>query len=279
MDGADYKTCVLIHHDSPSETIVRNVLAEYKNAGINFVRDGGDRYGVCTLAKRLAPEYGIDYITPVFAIHKKDNYGSVVGLPFSDMDEYASLVHKADREGADFIKIMLSGIVDFDHYGVITKGAYTKEEVCEMVNIAHSEGLSVMAHVNGVPNVKLAIEAGVDTIEHGYFIDDETIDMLALTETIWVPTLVTSKNLLRYDRNNRSTVKKIVAMHSENIKKAYQKGALIGLGSDAGAYGVFHAQGALDEYEALNSAVEDAGLDKMLTYTRDLVKRKFRRLH
>ncbi len=71
--------------------------------------------------KRLAPEYGIDYRTPVFAIHKRHHYGGIVGLPFDTWTEYEALVLRAKEEGADFIKIMVSGILDFAHAGILTE--------------------------------------------------------------------------------------------------------------------------------------------------------------
>lgn len=73
------------------------------------MRDGGDHYGVSKRAARLAPEYEIDYRTPVFAIYKEGHYGKIVGKSFSDMKEYHRRVLEAAAEGADFIKIMTTG--------------------------------------------------------------------------------------------------------------------------------------------------------------------------
>lgn len=59
---------------------------------------------------------------------------------------------------------------------------------CErMVHIAHEEGFAVMSHTNGCYGVQAAVEAGVDSIEHGNYMDDETISMLADSESVWVP--------------------------------------------------------------------------------------------
>ena len=59
-----------------------------------------------------------------------------------------------------------------------------------------------MSHTNGVYGTRAAIEAGVDSLEHGNYMDEETLSMLADSDTVWVPTLVTVRNLLgcgRYD--------------------------------------------------------------------------------
>ena len=74
MDGINYRQAVERHKERPEEKAVRKCLEAYREAGISFVRDGGDNCGVSLLAKKIAPEYGIDYRTPVFAIHKEGHY-------------------------------------------------------------------------------------------------------------------------------------------------------------------------------------------------------------
>ncbi len=95
MDGINYREAVSRHRNTPDEKAVRACLNAYREAGIEFVRDGGDPYGVSFLAKKLAPEYGIDYRTPVFAIHKEGHYGSIVGKGFTNMKEYHELILEA----------------------------------------------------------------------------------------------------------------------------------------------------------------------------------------
>ena len=79
----------------------------------------GRRLGVSLLAAQLAKEYGLAYCTPAFAIHRKGRYGGIVGLAYSDMAEYRGLVARAKSQGASFIKLMFSGLLDFDVYGHI----------------------------------------------------------------------------------------------------------------------------------------------------------------
>ena len=71
MDGINYREAVKCHKDGADEKIIREHLEAYKKAGISFVRDGGDPYGASVLARKLAPEYDIDYRTSAFAIHKE----------------------------------------------------------------------------------------------------------------------------------------------------------------------------------------------------------------
>ena len=101
MDGVDYKKAAAAHENGPREDLIREHLAAYQKAGISYVRDGGDPYGAGVLARSLAPEYGITYRTPVFAIHRAGRYGKIVGRAFSDWKEYCTLVREVRRAGGD----------------------------------------------------------------------------------------------------------------------------------------------------------------------------------
>ena len=110
MNGYDYRKAVETHKGHIEETVLRGYLEEYRKRGVTFIRDGGDDLGVSSFVKTIAPEYGIDYRTPAFAIHKNGCYGSIVGKGFDTVKEYESLVLEAKKRGADFIKLMVSGI-------------------------------------------------------------------------------------------------------------------------------------------------------------------------
>ncbi len=158
MDGINYKEAAVLHRDGVKEEVIRRHFQAWKDAGVTFVRDGGDALGVSRRARDLAEEYGIDYRTPLFAIHKKGHYGGIVGHAFGDLREYRELVLKAKREGADFIKIMISGIMNFSAFGVLTEEGLDPEEIREMIRIAHGEGMAVMAHGNGDRPAAAALE-------------------------------------------------------------------------------------------------------------------------
>ena len=250
MDGINYREAVKCHKDGADEKIIREHLEAYKKAGISFVRDGGDPYGASVLARKLAPEYDIDYRTSAFAIHKAGHYGSIVGKSFTDLKEFHSLVLEAGRQGADFIKIMTTGLLDFADQGKVTGTPLDKKEVCEMVHIAHEEGFAVMSHTNGVYGVQAAIEAGVDSLEHGNYMDEETVTMLAESSTVWVPTLVTVRNLIGCGRYEDAILRPIAERAEELLCLAFQKRAKVALGSDAGAYMVPHGRGICQEFDS-----------------------------
>ncbi len=273
MDGVNYKKAVSLHRDGVCEAAVRRHLKECQDAGLTFVRDGGDARNVSRLAKELAPEYGIDYRTPIFAIHKKGHYGGIVGREFTDWKEYLGLIGLARDEGADFIKIMVSGILDFVHAGTLTEEGLKKDEIRYMIEAAHDLGLAVMAHCNGDCTCFYTLEAGVDSLEHGFFMEEETLQLLAERKTAWLPTFAPVGNLLGCGRFPDEEVQKNLSWQMDRVKKAASLGAHIGLGSDAGAYLVPHGKGARDEYEYLHRA---GVTDETLRVTEQQIRTVFR---
>ena len=250
MDGVNYRQAIDLHRNGPDDNVIREHLKIYQDRGIIFVRDGGDALGVSARAKELAAEYGIDYRTPVFAIHKEGHYGSIVGKSFSTMLEFHKRVLEAKEQGADFIKIMTTGLLDFNAHGAITGTPLDAAEVKEMVHIAHEEGMAVMSHTNGTYGVQAAVEAGVDSLEHGNYMNEESLTMLSESHTVWVPTLVTVRNLLGDGRYADETLKPIIETAEENVRKSFGLGVKVAPGSDAGAYRVLHGQGIQDEMQA-----------------------------
>lgn len=254
MNGNNYKEAVKAQSQGVNESVIRKNFEEYRKRGITWLRDGGDIYGTSRRAKEIAPEYGITYRTPIFAIHRDGHYGGIVGRAYRDMKEYAKLVKTLRKEGGQFVKIMISGIMDFDRGG-LTEESLPDEEIRELIHIAHEEGFSVMAHTNGSRAVRTAALAGVDSIEHGNFCDEDALAALADSPAVWVPTVATVKNLLGDGRFPENVIQKIWEGQQENLWKAFEMGVKMALGSDAGAYRVLHGQGLLDEYKAFQSVL------------------------
>lgn len=281
MDGVNYRRAVDMHKNGPNDQIIKAHLKAYQDKGITFVRDGGDALGVSLRAKEIAPEYGIDYRTPVFAIHKEGHYGSIVGKSFATMREFHDRVLEAKKAGADFIKIMTTGIMDFNAHGAVTGTPLDAAEVKEMVRIAHEESMAVMSHTNGDYGVQAAVEAGVDSLEHGNYMNEESLTMLAQSHTVWVPTLVTVRNLMGDGRYEDEVLWPIIETAKENVRKAFQLGIKVAPGSDAGAYRVLHGQGIQDEMDSFVEFLEEEKRDDVYRWLADgeaEIKKKFMRL-
>ncbi len=103
-------------------------------------------------------------------------------------DECRRAVREMTRLGADFIKIATSGGVGSEKTHPLDE-RYTVEEIRVICEEAHRSGRRVATHAQGAPGVKNALVGGVDTVEHGYFIDQECIDLMLERGTHFVPTL------------------------------------------------------------------------------------------
>ena len=278
MNGYNYQEAGKLHKGHVDEENIRRWFREYQKRGVAFIRDGGDALGVSERAASIAEEYGITYRTPVFAIHKKGHYGGIVGRGFETMKEYRELVEEVKKRRGDFIKIMLSGIMDFQCFGVVTGTPLALDEIREMIHIAHEEGFSVMAHVNTAETVRDAVLAGADSIEHGNYLDKDCIQAMAQSQAVWVPTLATIWNLIGCGRFPDEELKKICESAEKNLCDAYEAGVCLALGSDAGAYQVPHGQGIEDEAEIFKRILgESERLRKVLEQGEMQIRAKFQR--
>ena len=270
LDGENWKAAIQRHENGPDLTWIRGILERYANAGYDYLRDGGDRWGVGAAARSLAGEYGIRYRTPLAPLYHKGHYGSFIGVGFENVREYRELVCK-NRE-KDFVKIMISGLMDFDRFGVLTQPGLSAGEIRELVHIAHEEGYAVMAHANGAEVVRSAAEAGVDSVEHGAYLDGEALHAMAENGTVWVPTLSTIGNLRGKGRFDETAVEQILESAMENASKFAAMGGLVAEGSDAGAWAVPHAAGT--ERTLLTQAIGE-NVEEVLRRGGEKIREKF----
>lgn len=259
LDGQDWKASIAAHREAPNDAIIRSHLRRWQAAGITYLREGGDRWGVGARARELAPEYGIRLVTPLSPLYKAGHYGSFIGTAFETPRQYAALVAKQKKDGADFIKIMISGLMDFDRFGVLTQEGLEPALIQELVHIAHEEGLAVMAHANGAETVRAAAQAGVDSVEHGAYLDEEALHAMQENGTVWVPTLSTIGNLRGKGRFQEQAVERIFQSAAENVRRFAALGGLLAPGSDAGAWAVPH--GSLSEYQLLRDVLGENAED------------------
>ena len=255
LDGVDWKKAIDRHREQPAEGWIREKLETYRDLGFTYLRDGGDRWGAGAKARELAPEYGIMYRTPLAPLCKKGHYGSFIGRTYENMVEFRNLVRETRQQGGDFIKIMISGLMDFDRCGVLTEAGLEPGEIRELIHIAHEEGFSVMAHANGARTVEAAAVAGVDSVEHGAYLDRDALTAMVENRVIWVPTLSTVGNLRGKGRFREEAVQGILKTALENVSVFGELGGLLAPGTDAGAWAVPH--GSLTEFELLGQCLGD----------------------
>lgn len=240
LDGYEWKSAIHRHSARPDIPWIRQILGIYQSQGYTYLRDGGDRWGAGAAARELAKDYGIRYRTPLAPICKAGHYGAFIGEKYETYRDFRKLVEEHRAGGADFIKIMISGLMDFDRFGVLSEEPLEPAEIRELIHICHEEGFAVMVHGNGARTARAAAEAGVDSIDHGAYLDGDALRAMAENGCVWVPTLSTIGNLRGKGRFREEAVQAILQSALENVAAFGAMGGLIAPGTDAGAWAVPH---------------------------------------
>jgi imidazolonepropionase-like amidohydrolase len=157
-------------------------------------------------------------------------------------EECIKAVRERYKEGADLIKILASGGV----LSMETNGSgpqFSEEEIRAIVETANDYGMRVAAHAHGAEAIKRAILAGVASIEHGSFMDDEDISLFIKYKVWYVPTIIAGKSVTDSAKKPGYfppviTGKALaIGPHmTATFSKAYKAGVKIAFGTDAGVY-------------------------------------------
>jgi imidazolonepropionase-like amidohydrolase len=157
------------------------------------------------------------------------------------VDGVTKKVRENIKYGADVIKFMATG-------GVLSEGdnpalaQYSPEEMKAIVDTAHGLGRKVAAHAHGAGGIKYAVLAGVDSIEHGSYINDEDIALMKERGTYLVPTvyledwLIENVQLLGLTPNMIEKAKLVLPIAQQNLSHAFKSGVKVAFGTDAAVY-------------------------------------------
>ena len=244
-------------------------LKKLVRLGVMAVRDAGDKDGVGLALSRLyasAARPLMPYLdSPGAAIHHKGRYGSFMGEPIEDCASLRACVENRVNAGADRIKLIPTGIINFKKGAVTTEPQMTAAEVTDLVAAARSFGRQTFAHASGDAGIENAIAGGVDSVEHGFFVREDQLARMRDRQIAWVPTFapvqeqVDHADAMGWDAGIVSNLQKILDQHAASLRKAHAMGVQIIAGSDAGSVGVAHGDGFLIELELM----ERAGLPAM----------------
>jgi len=141
------------------------------------------------------------------------------------------------REGADFLKIMTTGGV-MSEKDKPTACQYSMEEIRAFVEEARNADVKTATHAQGTQGIKNALIAGVDSIEHGFYLDDDCLELMVRQGSSMVPTFAILDMIVTKGREMgvmEVSVRKgeeAQAAHFESFKRAYAAGVNCGLGSD-----------------------------------------------
>jgi imidazolonepropionase-like amidohydrolase len=177
----------------------------------------------------------VTVVSAGWALYNKDGYGSRFGVPAGTKDEIKSEILKLKRYGAGIIKVMASGMVSLKEPGRVTAGGFTKEDLQFIVQAASTCGLGVMAHANGEHAIIDAAEAGVRSIEHGFFMSMRALDIMAKKSIFWVPTIGALKRAAESGTATKETegfVDGLIRSHLEVMRYAHGIGVPFAIGTD-----------------------------------------------
>lgn len=149
-------------------------------------------------------------------------------------------VREVLRAGADVVKVCSTGgVLSPTDHPEFTQ--FSPEELEIIVQeAAYRRGVKVMAHAQGVEGIKNAVRAGIHSIEHGIFLDEEAIELMLKNGTYLVPTLLAPLAVLEFGEQGGMPeygirkAREVVEIHSESISRAYKAGVKIAMGTDAG---------------------------------------------
>lgn len=224
------------------------------NAGVTTVRDCGlADYGVKMAVEKgliKGPRMQIS-ISPLsitgghFDFWLKSGFDMKISYPgYPDsicdgVEDVRRKVREVMRAGAEVIKVMATG-------GVISANdspehpQFSQEEFRIIIEEARTRKLKTMAHAHGAEGIKNAVKAGIDSVEHGTYLDKEAIEMILEREVYLIPTLITQKyNRIKAESGALAeySVKdalRIESIHRRNMEKAYKAGVTMAMGTDCG---------------------------------------------
>lgn len=167
-------------------------------------------------------------------------HGYSISLECDGVDEMLKGVRQVVKDGADVVKIMVSG-------GVNSPGPepgppeLTYDEIKAAVDVAHALGRKVSVHAHGNTAIRHCVEAGVDSIEHGVYMSEDIMNMMIKKGIYLVPTLsapyyaVTEGLKKEPDNPDHAESKAVINRHREAVLKSFKKGVKIAFGTDAGS--------------------------------------------
>lgn len=188
------------------------------------------------------------------------------------VDECRKAVRMRYKEGSDLIKITATGgVLSLEKDGAGAQ--FSEEEIRTIVQTAKDYGMRVAAHAHGAEGIKRALRAGVTSIEHGTYMDEEAIALFKQTGAWYVPTIIAGKSVADsalkpgyYPAIIAEKARAVGPLIQGTFAKAYKAGVKIAFGTDAGVYAhgknwmefVYMTEAGMPALEAIRAATMSA---------------------
>jgi imidazolonepropionase-like amidohydrolase len=239
-------------NESPTKTTLKaaNFARETLMAGVTSVRDMGGKNGI-DLGLRQAINSGLipgpRMLVSGQLICMTGGHGWQMGREANGPDEVRQAAREQIKAGADIVKLMATG-------GVLTPAVepgseqFTEEELRAGIEEAHKAGKKTATHAMGTRGILNALRAGIDSIEHGVYLDDETVELMLKYKIPVIPTIsalyhIESKGIeAGIPPFAVEKTLKVKPFHLDSIRMAREAGMLVAAGTDAGTPFNLHGQ-------------------------------------
>lgn len=237
---ADLDIITVCKNDSEAVTVIKAVENARRTimSGVTTVRDLGSHFTVAADVKAMVDSdviVGPRILHSGYPICMTGGHGWFFGREADGIDDCRKAAREQLKHGATWIKVMATG-------GILTPGVspecyqLNEDEMRACCEEAHKAEKRVSTHAQGAPGVKNALRAGVDTVEHGFYIDDEAIELFLENDAWLVPTLNAPTTTVQGDVPDYVMKKAQAVLDTfyERLEKAISAGVKIGAGSDSG---------------------------------------------
>ena len=285
MNGEPAMETIMLKETLPMTTIKAAVYAQRDlMAGFTTIRTMGDK-GFLDVALKRAIDAGI-IDGPRMRVSGQilsitGGHGDIALPPEVTFTGWSAIVDSPDearkaaryqlKMGADIVKMCATG-------GVMSEGdepgspQLNEDEMRAAIYEAHKVGKKAAAHAQGTKGIKDAVKAGIDSIEHGIFLDDEVVEMMREKGVYLVATLSAPYNIKKYgveagipDYAVRKT-EQVIDAHGASFMKAYRAGVKIAVGTDAGTPFNRHGENAQELEMMVQAGVKP--MDAILAATK-----------
>jgi imidazolonepropionase-like amidohydrolase len=233
---------------------IEEIRTAYLRCGVFELRDMGNQFGVGSLARKILADE-ITVRSCGYALCKKGTYGAFLGKGVAGTEEIKREVRALYLGGADFIKIIKSGIVSTRGGRLVTEGGFHRDELRTVCREAEEKGLEIACHANSDSAAREAVMAGVSSIEHGFFVSRDTLHMMAEKGVAWTPTafaLLSVGGSLPAEQ--RRYIEEVVEEHLASVHFACGIGVPVRAGSDSGSKAVRHGESFFQELRLFKEA-------------------------
>ncbi|MCC7059311.1 MAG: amidohydrolase family protein [Burkholderiaceae bacterium] len=248
------------HLKQPPEALLETARASARQTlacGVTLVRDAGDRHGINHRLREEARD-GASGLARVrsggLGVKRARRYGAFMA---TDVDDAHSIRESVARlcHSNDEIKLILTGIIDFEAGAVTDEPQFDLAATQLVVGTAREHGRNTFAHCSGAKGLAIATQAGVGSIEHGFFMSREVLETMAEQRIAWTPTFGpvhfqwAQPRAAGWSAQTVGKLRRILDGHAHHLALAERLGVPLLLGTDAGSMGVEHGRAVHEEIE------------------------------